>query len=423
MDRTLRIILTVVASFVVFSGLLAFALYAVLAAANPSEESLQIATIVGAVAALHLGLGGAILYQSIRALQGARSRSFNPPLLILTVAFLVVLGAGTGALALGRAAVIVFPFLHLLALALPALAILAIVPRWGVGMWRKGRPALASAAASSEESTLSLTLTSSVSEISLPLTWRSITGHLAFGAFASTFFAISLEVIIGAILGLFLLLAIFGNQEGDTLRDLVHQVQTASNALDSDLLRQLFLSPAILVGLVAMFVVVAPLTEEFFKSLGVALFAHRLSSPLQAWTYGLAAGLGFAMVESLFYAGVSLSSWWATTLVRIGTALIHALGTGLMGLGWYYALRRGLPWRVLGTFAASVGLHGLWNGISLGLMVAAVVAYGRISDELIPQEALSSNGTLVLGLTAVLLLLAAGAFGSIVLISRRLQRA
>ena len=83
------------------------------------------------------------------------------------------------------------------------------------------------------------------------------------------------------------------------------------------------------------------------------------------------------MAEGFFNSAVALESWSVVVLLRGGSTLMHCLGSGLMGLGWYYLLRTRRPWHILGTYAASVGLHVLWNvgaigmaAISLGMMAS-----------------------------------------------------
>jgi RsiW-degrading membrane proteinase PrsW (M82 family) len=423
MTKPLNVALMVVSVVLMLGGLFGLVLYFIVAGTNTPEDTLQIGAIFGAVSLVLLGFGAVLLFQSIRALQHARARRFDPPLWIMVVSFVAVLGLGSAVLAAGWPTNLLFPALHALAAVIPAVAILAIVPRWGYGTWRRARR---SALATDSD----LTVVSypgyppepaAGSGAYLP-TWRSISRHLAFGAFASSSMAIVIELVVGAVIGLFILLAIAGNGELDGLLNIFNQFER-SGGLSTDLLQQLLLSPAVLIGMAAVMVVVAPLTEEFFKSLGVALFAPGMRHPAQAWALGLAAGLGFALLENLLYSGVSLSGWWSATLLRVGTAIIHALATGVVSLGWYYALREHRPWRLAWAFAGSVSLHGLWNGLALISLVASVSAFGQLTDDLLPPELGSTAGLLILGSTALILILGASALFAIVYISRRLERA
>ena len=59
-----------------------------------------------------------------------------------------------------------------------------------------------------------------------------------------------------------------------------------------------------------------------------------------------------------------LDLWAPIVLLRVGATLLHCFTGALMGLAWYFALN-GRRWgKVLGLYAASVGIHGLWNALS-----------------------------------------------------------
>jgi RsiW-degrading membrane proteinase PrsW (M82 family) len=155
--------------------------------------------------------------------------------------------------------------------------------------------------------------------------------------------------------------------------------------------------------LVLIFVVIAPLGEELFKSLGVALMSYRRPGAARAFLWGVAGGAGFAIAEGLFNAAIALESWSAVVLLRVGSTLMHCLGSGLMGLGWYHLLKTRRPWHILGTYAASVGLHVLWNAGAIGMAAVSLGAMASGTDEV--SLALSGLGVLVLGAYLILLAL------------------
>ena len=74
-----------------------------------------------------------------------------------------------------------------------------------------------------------------------------------------------------------------------------------------------------------------------------------------------------------------------------------------MGLGWYHLLRTRRPWHILGTYAASVGLHVLWNMGAIGMAAISLRAMASGADE--ASLALSGLGFLVLGACLILLAL------------------
>ena len=123
--------------------------------------------------------------------------------------------------------------------------------------------------------------------------------------------------------------------------------------------------------------------------------SYRRPGTAQAFLWGVAGGAGFAIAEGLFNAAINLESWSVVVLLRVGSTLMHCLGSGLMGLGWHYLLRTRRPWHILGTYAASVGLHVLWNLGAIGMAAVSLEAMNSGADEI--SLALSGLGALVLG--------------------------
>jgi len=85
----------------------------------------------------------------------------------------------------------------------------------------------------------------------------------------------------------------------------------------------------------------APLCEEIFKAMAVALFLPSIKGPKQGFQVGFTVGLGFALIENFQYIGVSVIggpvSATMTILVRgIGSIPGHAVWTAISGtaIGW-----------------------------------------------------------------------------------------
>jgi len=109
-----------------------------------------------------------------------------------------------------------------------------------------------------------------------------------------------------------------------------------------------------------------PLVEELTKPLALWLLAGKRLTPAEGFTAGLIAGGGFALVETLgLVIGLPDGLWWMTALQRSGTALLHILCVGLTGWGLASAWSEGRYLRLAVAFAAAVGLHGLWNALSI----------------------------------------------------------
>jgi RsiW-degrading membrane proteinase PrsW (M82 family) len=115
--------------------------------------------------------------------------------------------------------------------------------------------------------------------------------------------------------------------------------------------------------------VVAPLVEEGLKPLGVVIIARRVRSPAEAFLLGLAAGIGFDMVETIGYIGMGQADWISIAIQRIGAGLLHGVGAAMAALGWYYLINgKGVPRRWLkgfGGLAYAVLQHGIFNGSNL----------------------------------------------------------
>jgi RsiW-degrading membrane proteinase PrsW (M82 family) len=123
--------------------------------------------------------------------------------------------------------------------------------------------------------------------------------------------------------------------------------------------------PSISAGIFAIFLYFLfgiGLVEEFTKFLSVRIFAYRsrhFDEPMDGIVFGVAAGLGFATIENLFYVfqgGVG---------VGILRAMVSIPGHAFWGaiMGFYLAeakVRHG-PWLALYGLGIAVLLHGLFD--------------------------------------------------------------
>lgn len=123
-------------------------------------------------------------------------------------------------------------------------------------------------------------------------------------------------------------------------------------------------------------VVLAPVTEELAKGLGVWLLGARLASGRDGVMLGAAAGLGFAGVETFLYL---LAAWGEGGIVvggvlplgvlvvaalrSVSAAFVHPAATALTGFGIARARVAGAPLlaAALPFYAAAVLLHALYN--------------------------------------------------------------
>lgn len=326
---------------------------------------------IASVAAIGITLGFALVYHARRFLGGHTSATFHPPsagrLILLFILCLFVGQSIVSLLPSARFTALAFPLFHILGATTPALAILAFVAR---------RTKAAS--------------------------WRTVVLELSHGAVLAPTGALAAELVVVLAVAVAISFIVALTPGGvETLLELSANLQDPTWLENTDNLARLILSPAALSGIALVFVVAAPLIEEFLKGLGVLLLGYRLRGQAEALLWGVACGAGFAVGESLFNGSLALEGWGAVMLMRCGASLMHCTASGIMGLGWQQALVRRRPWRLLAAFAASVGIHALWNAAAVGVAVPSLLVVSN-PDDLLKQ----GFGSLVmLGALALLVVL------------------
>jgi RsiW-degrading membrane proteinase PrsW (M82 family) len=155
------------------------------------------------------------------------------------------------------------------------------------------------------------------------------------------------------------------------------------------------------IGIVGMYALAAPLTEELTKLIGVALVMRRLPlSPYTAFIAGVSSGLGFSVVETLGYALAAGKSWPLLLGVRAPVAFIHVTASALAALGWYQQQTRG-GYRMVFFYIAAVLVHGAWNGLTAAIMIASSFTGGGNNID-------TSIALVVLGIVMVMGLILTG---------------
>jgi RsiW-degrading membrane proteinase PrsW (M82 family) len=114
--------------------------------------------------------------------------------------------------------------------------------------------------------------------------------------------------------------------------------------------------------------VLAPVSEEFGKSLSVRFLMRATSTRAQCFLLGAAAGAAFGFLEAMLY-GVSgiqqdLGDWWQIMLIRGGSSSLHVICSGMAGVGWWHwsIARRHRP--ALALFGGAMLIHGAWNAFA-----------------------------------------------------------
>jgi RsiW-degrading membrane proteinase PrsW (M82 family) len=359
-----------------------------------TANRLSMTTIGVSIAASGLGLGGALAWTGYQGLRNRSSRTFRPGanwILACLVGLALALLIGQLILALDLLAPLTFPLFHVLGMALPPITILVVI---GGGL-RYSTPAT---------------------------TGRQVIGQLVWGAFGTTAIAFTLEAVL-VVVGLIAIGIAIGLRPGGLaqLAELQAMLEDAAQLQDPQLLVRWLLRPEIVLSIGILLTIVVPLIEEGAKSVGVPLLAlgtGRKPSPAQGWLWGIAAGAGFAITEGLFNSAASLPFWAGIALLRVGATAMHMVTAGLTGLGWAHTLASRRPLPFLGSYLASVTLHGVWNGLTVLIVISSLWMMAQPGD---PVGMIGGGSGILVGLTG-LILLTATIIGVASYITLRLRR-
>jgi RsiW-degrading membrane proteinase PrsW (M82 family) len=389
--KVLGIIALLLGSALIAVGTVLSLLYLFLPFVYHGQDVVAANVTLASAAALTLGLGVTLTYHARHSLQGKTSAVFFPPSpWLLTVLFALSLIVGQAMISLVPSPVLTalaFPPLHVVAAISPALALLAFAGR---------RTRAAS--------------------------WRTVSLELSHGGLLAPAVALAAEIVLLLIVVLIISFLVALTPGGlDRLMELSLRLQDPGWVEDSANVAELLLSPWALTAIVSIFVIIAPLIEEFLKGLGIlllALVAYRLPGRSEALLWGVACGAGFALGESLFNGSIALEGWGAVMIVRCGASLMHCVASGVMGLGWYQALvkRRPLGW--LAAYGASAGIHALWNGAAIAVAVPSLLMLTKPDDILAQGVA----GLIVIASLGFLLLLTASMSAVLFYLTRRVNR-
>lgn len=198
------------------------------------------------------------------------------------------------------------------------------------------------------------------------LTFRELIAAMSSGA-ASIAMALPLEIVgfvISAIgVALVALLLPGGLAEINRMGALVEQWRLMPPT-DMEQILKAIASPIVLVMLFLVFVIIAPLVEEVAKTLVMSVLGFwRRPGLTQAFLWGAACGLGFAIVESITNGANGLGEvwgWLGGMGMRALAAAMHMLTSGIIGLGWGFFWRK-RRWALLLAYGIAMLFHALWN--------------------------------------------------------------
>lgn len=311
------------------------------------ESTMAVAGVVSialGVAAIGMGLGAALIWAGWSAVNAATSGPFRLGRWWMWLAALVVvLAAGQGALLTADLAGPLLPLLQVAAAVLPPFLFLALTLN-GAGVRATG------------------------------VTARRALSSMAWGGLLSAGLSVVIELgMVGAALAkLLIALQLFDPARALALWTWIQDAALTAGPADPAQLADLVPTPVFALGVLGLLGVAGPLVEELIKGAAVPLIVAAGGRPgrLSGFLLGVAAGTGFALAEGIINGSLALrlDGLWAGLMIFRGTAAaMHALASGLMGLGWQIALIERQRLKGIGLGLAAFGLHGAWN-ISVGII-------------------------------------------------------
>ncbi len=194
-------------------------------------------------------------------------------------------------------------------------------------------------------------------------------GVLNFSLLVTTPVVIVVEIAILG--GLLILFAAWLSSRPDLvtqLEILAQRMLTSQPNPESilQLARPYLQNPLVIFGILAVLAGLVPLIEELLKPLALWALAGRRLTPAEGFAAGALCGGAFALLESLLsLAGPLQDSWAALAVARAGTGLLHITTTALVGWALAAAWQSGSYLRLGLAYLLAVGLHGLWNALSV----------------------------------------------------------
>jgi len=144
------------------------------------------------------------------------------------------------------------------------------------------------------------------------------------------------------------------------------------------LLYRIVYSPSIEEEIFILACIIAPITEEILKPIGLILCRrHAKHLHLKDWVVmGALAGVGFAIFENAIYYMSALTRGGelfaiATVLIRTFTTLpMHVLTSSISGLGLGFWFSRGKYIVLPGFYVAAIAIHSAFNFAIIGTYLA-----------------------------------------------------
>ena len=235
-------------------------------------------------------------------------------------------------------------------------------------------------------------------------TFRQVILTITGGA-SSVLLALPLEIVGFILVAVVLLIGASllpaGQAEVSRLISII-QLWAETPPTDMETLLSVATSPIAVIGIILILSVLTPLIEEFVKTLVMGVMGFWVRPGLgTAFIWGLSCGLGFALVEGITNGSVGLGNagWWLGGIfARVMASMMHALTSGLLGLGWGFLWEN--KWWCLPLFyAIAVAFHGLWNFSVILLAIGGIMSSAQLLPGLV--LALMGGGILLICVSLV----------------------
>ena len=229
--------------------------------------------------------------------------------------------------------------------------------------------------------------------------WGLLAGGMVFSPILSIL--IEMMALVGVVLVAIIVVA-FNPELLQALSDLATDLETGLvNPEDwQTMLMPYIQRPIFLTGVFAYAAVLIPLIEEALKPLGLWLLVKRQITPAEGFVGGMICGAGFALFENLIALSTSGEQWILLAGIRISTALLHMLTTGVMGWALANAWTNKRYYWVALSYAFAVSLHGIWN--ALGIASFTLPQYNLSAVEPGAIEILLGLAVIALGVLTVI---------------------
>ncbi len=349
----------------------------------PETATVDNTTSAVAIFSLTVILGLALTWTAVQSIRSKPSIQLRlPPLPILIVIYVIVLGIGQILIYFNLLPFLTFPIFHIIAAIIPSLAIVSVVNQ-----------KLAAAG----------------------FQWREMIVQLAGGAFFSMFIALTLEIMLGGLL-LVIVFGITALFPGglEMIETLGQNLQDERWLADPENLIGLVQLPPVAISVGLLFVVLAPIIEEAAKLLGVASMNYRKPILAQVFFWGVVSGAGIGIVENLFNTLTGIQMWAFVMGLRVGSTLMHCFAAGLTAMGWHYTTKQRSIWPLLKYYALAVIIHAAWNFFAASIAGISIFSTSSTNEMMLAVV----GGIVIVGLFLLVAMVVGMIFGFRIVLNR-----